>query len=147
MFRFVVLASLLSAAGLAAAPQDEFIEREHQRLEGTWRVLSAEADGTPIPAREFRDLQLTFKDGKFTARRGDEEPQEGTYTLDPSRNPKQMDVTRTNGPARGQKQLAVYSLNGNILKICSCETGSERPAGFDTRDKTGYTLMTLRRLP
>jgi uncharacterized protein (TIGR03067 family) len=146
MYR-ILLASLVSVAGLAAAPQDELLEREHQRLEGTWRVISAEAEGTPIPPREYRDLQLTFKDGKFTAKRGDEEPQEGTYVLNPSRNPREMDITRANGPARGQKQLAVYSLAGNLLKICSCESGTERPSGFDTRDRPGYTLMTLRRVP
>ncbi len=147
MFRFVVLASLVSVAGLAAAPSDELIEREHKRLEGTWRVVSAEVEGTPIPAREFRDLQLTFKDGKFKAKRGDEEAQEGTYAIDPSRNPREMDITRTNGPAQGQKQLAVYSITGNLLKICSYESGTERPSGFDTRDRPGCTLMTLRRQP
>jgi uncharacterized protein (TIGR03067 family) len=148
MFRIVVLASLGWVAGLvgAAAPPGDLLEREQQRLEGTWRVTAAEAEGMAIPAREFRDLRLTFKDGKFTARRGNEEAQEGTYVIDPSSNPKEMDITRTNGPDRGKKQLAVYSLAGDLLKICSCETGTERPSGFDTRDRPGHTLMTLRRV-
>jgi uncharacterized protein (TIGR03067 family) len=147
MFRIVVLASLLSVLGLAAAPPEDLLQREHQRLEGTWRVVSAEVEGTPIPAREYRDLRLTFKNGKFTARRGVEEAQEGTYAIAPAVTPKEMDIIRSNGPTRGQKQLAVYSLVGDLLKICSCESGTARPTDFDTRDKPGHTLMTLRRVP
>ncbi len=148
MFRTIAVGSLvLGVSFAAAAPQDEFIEREQQRLEGTWRVIAVETEGKPIPAREYRDLLLTFKNGKFTAKRGDEEAQEGTYVINPARNPKEMDIERTDGPARGQKQAAVYSLAGNLLKICACEAATGRPAGFDTRDRPGHTLMTLRRGP
>jgi uncharacterized protein (TIGR03067 family) len=148
MFRLNVAGFLFLGIALAASagPLDDLIERDQQRLEGTWKVIAVEAEGTPIPAREFRDLQLTFKDGKFTARRGDEEPQVGAYTINPGKNPREMDIDRTDGPAKGQKQVAVYSLAGNILKICSCEADNPRPKGFDTRDKPGHTLMTLRRV-
>jgi uncharacterized protein (TIGR03067 family) len=149
MFRTIAAGFLILGVGLAAGagPTEEALEREQQRLEGTWKVVAVEAEGKLVPAREFRDLRLTFKDGKFTARRGDEEPQQGTYTIDPGKNPKEMDIAREGGPARGQKQLAVYSLAGNLLKICSCESATVRPTGFDTRDRPGHTLMTLRRVP
>jgi uncharacterized protein (TIGR03067 family) len=149
MFRTIAAGLLVLGVGFAAGagPPEERIEREWQRLEGTWQVVAVEAGGTPIPAREYRELRLTFKDGKFTARRGKEEPQEGTCTIDPGKNPKEMDIARTSGPARGQNQFAIYSLAGNLLKICSCETDNPRPASFDTRDKPGHTLMTLRRVP
>jgi uncharacterized protein (TIGR03067 family) len=140
----IVLGASLAWAG---QPDEEAVRREHRRLEGTWSIVSAEVAGTAIPAREFRDLKFAFKDCKFTARRGDEEAQEGTYGINPSKSPREMDISRSNGPARGQKQLAIYQLTGNLLKICSCESGTERPTSFDTRDHPGWTMMTLRRLP
>jgi uncharacterized protein (TIGR03067 family) len=148
MFRVIAAGSLVLGVSLAAAaaPPDDLMELEQQRLEGTWRVIAVESGGMAIPRREYRDLELTFKDGKFTAKRGDEEAQKGTYTINPSRNPKEMDIDRADGPARGKQQLAVYSLAGNLLKICSCEASSARPTGFDTRERPGHTLMTLRRV-
>jgi uncharacterized protein (TIGR03067 family) len=144
----LALGCLAFAVSVAAAqPADEAVRREHQRLEGTWRVVSAEVQGTPIPPKEYRDLKLTFKDGKFTARRGEEEPQEGAYTIDPTKNPREIDITRGKGTAPGEKQLAIYHPTGNLLKICSCVSGTERPTSFDTRDHAGWTMMTLRRLP
>jgi uncharacterized protein (TIGR03067 family) len=147
MFGLTAPVCIVLALTGAQTPREEGIRREHQRLEGTWSVVSAETGGTAIPPREFRDLKLTFKDGKFTARRGDEEPQEGTYTIDPGKTPREMDVTRGDGAGRGQKQVAIYQLAGNLLKICSCEAGAERPTSFDTRDRPGWTMMTLRRMP
>jgi uncharacterized protein (TIGR03067 family) len=148
MFRSTVLVVMAVGAGVVSAgPADEVIQREHKRLDGTWRVVGAEAGGVAIPDREYRDLTLTFKGGKFTARRGDEQPQEGTYAVDPTKNPREMDITRSAGPAPGQKQLAIYQITGDLLKICSCDAGGERPTAFETRDRPGCTLMTLRRVP
>ena len=42
--------------------------------------------------------RLTFAGSKFTARRGDEEPQEGSYVIEPRKNPRRIDITRGNGP-------------------------------------------------
>ena len=144
----VVLVLMVFGAGIAGAgPAEEAVQREHKRLEGTWRVVSAEAGGKAIPAREYRGLAMTFAAGKFSARRGDEEAQEGTYSVDPTKNPREMDITRTTGPAQGRKQVAIYQLSGDLLKICSCASDEERPTSFDTRDRPGCTLMVLRRAP
>jgi uncharacterized protein (TIGR03067 family) len=147
MYRRLLVVVLVLGFGVAAGPRPEMVERERQRLEGTWKVTRADAGGTPIPQKEFRDLRLTFKGDKFTARRGDDDAQEGSFTIDPTKNPKEMDITRRNGPARGQKQLAVYQLNGDLLTICSCESETERPTGFDTREQPTWTVMVLRRVP
>jgi uncharacterized protein (TIGR03067 family) len=134
-----VLGVLCLGGQASAQTAEEKLRREHEKLEGTWYVVRAEAEGTPIPPQEYRALRLTFKNGQFTARRGKDDSDEGTYTIDPTRRPKTMDVT----PRRGRPQLAVYELTGNTLKICSDTSGKERPEGFETRDQPGYTLMVL----
>jgi uncharacterized protein (TIGR03067 family) len=121
------------------------VEEEQERLAGTWRVIGAEVEGTPIPPREYRELRMTFADGKFVARRGDEEPQEGTYTLEPRKNPRRIDITRGNSPTGSRKQLGIYQFTGDTLRICTFDNGTDRPTSFDTRDRPGCTLLVLRR--
>jgi uncharacterized protein (TIGR03067 family) len=146
--RFAVLCLVLvPLAALAAPPADEAIKKEEQKLAGTWAVISAEADGKPVPAREFRGLKMTFKDGQFTAQRGAGEKQEGTYKLAPAKNPKQIDILHKTGPLAKRNQLGIYALSGNTLKVCSFGSEKERPNSFDTRGKSGCMLMTLRREP
>jgi uncharacterized protein (TIGR03067 family) len=146
--RLAVVCLLLTplAAG-AFQSAEERVQREEEKLAGTWQVVSVEADGQAVPAQQFRGLRMTFKAGKFTAQKGQGDRQEGTYKLDPSKSPKQIDISRKDGPAAGRNQLAIYSLTGNTLKICSGGSDKERPDGFETRGKEGRVLMTLRRQP
>jgi uncharacterized protein (TIGR03067 family) len=146
--RLAALCLLLSPlAAHAFQSAEERLKREEQKLAGTWQVVSVEVDGQAVPAKEFRGLKMTFKAGKFTAQKGPGDKQEGTYKLDPSKSPKQIDISRKTGPAAGRDQFAVYSLAGNTLKVCSSGSAKERPDGFDTRGKEGRVLMTLRREP
>jgi hypothetical protein len=53
----VVLAvGLLAGAGR----QKDAGQEELKKLEGTWRYVSAEADGKAIPAEELKDRRRTF---------------------------------------------------------------------------------------
>jgi len=143
----VVCLLLSPLAAHAFQSAEERVQREEEKLAGSWEVVSVEADGKAVPAQQFRGLKMTFKAGKFTAQKGQGERQEGTYKLDPSKSPRQIDISRKDGPEAGRNQLAVYSVVGNTLKICSAGSDKERPDGFDTRGKEGRVLMTLRRQP
>lgn len=123
------------------------LKREEEKLAGTWRVVSVEAGGQAVPQNQFRGLKMTFNSGKFTAQSGAGDKQEGTYKLDPSQGPKQIDIARKDGPKEGRDQLGIYSLVGNTLKICTFGSAKSRPDSFDTRDRPAATLMTLRREP
>jgi uncharacterized protein (TIGR03067 family) len=146
----VIFAGTLVVASLGsvvAQTPEERREREHQKLSGVWRVTGVEADGKRLPPAEVPSLRLTFKDRQYTVQLGREKPQGGTYKLDPSKSPKTIDISRTTGPDKGKKQLGIYELIGNSLKICACEQGHERPTNFDTTEKPGYTVLILRRMP
>ncbi len=139
-----MFAPVLLSLMLVAEPPEERVRREEQKLAGTWRVIGAESGGVMVPPKEYRDLQLTFRDGKFVAQKGEEKPQEGTYSIEPLKDPKQMDIVRRSGD-RKVRQQGIYTLNGDILRICA--STEERPDGFHTRDKPDRTLLTLRRVP
>jgi uncharacterized protein (TIGR03067 family) len=130
----------------AAPPDPARVKEEQQRLEGTWKALSGEAGGMPLPLEVTRNFKLSFQGKTFITYIGDQK-REGTYTVDPGKNPRTIDITLTSGPDKGKTQLAVYSVLGNTLRICGAEPGRERPAGFETRDRPGVILLMLRRLP
>jgi uncharacterized protein (TIGR03067 family) len=138
----IVLAAFTPARAETAK---ERLQKEHRKLEGTWRVVRGEMDGKAIPEEEIDGLTLTFKNGKFTARRGEEDPQEGSYTINLGRVPYSMDIERKDGPEHGRKQQAIYAVTGNRLEICSAEVGQKRPTAFSTRGRPRCTLLQLRR--
>jgi uncharacterized protein (TIGR03067 family) len=138
---------LFPLAAHAFQSAEDRVQREEEKLAGTWRVVSVEAGGEAVPPAQFRGLKMTFKAGKFTAQKGQGDKQEGTYKLDPSQSPRRIDISRKNGPKEGRDQLGIYSLAGNTLKICTFGSAKARPDSFDTRDRPAATLMTLRREP
>lgn len=142
----VVLAVFSGPPAGAEAPREQ-MQKEHAKLAGTWSVIRGEMDGHPLPQSEIDGLTLTFKNGAFTARRGKEEPQRGSYRIDPGKAPCTMDIERKDGPEHGRKQAAIYTVTGNRLEICSAPAGQQRPAAFSTRGQQGCTLLQLRREP
>jgi uncharacterized protein (TIGR03067 family) len=146
----VVVAGMIAISLLGSATAqtpEQRLQREEEKLAGVWQVTGAEANGQKIPARQVPNLRLTFKSGKYSVQLGDEKPQEGTYKIDPSKMPRTIDINRTTGPDKGKKQVGIYELVANTLKICACETGNERPTDFDTSEKPGYTVLILKRVP
>jgi uncharacterized protein (TIGR03067 family) len=149
-----VLQALGLLAAVLVAPPDQDSRREQATLEGDWSMVSVEADGAKMSDQQVAGLSLTFKAGNFTSRNkgdttkfGDQSSKRnGTYTVDPTKNPKVLDIVHAEGPERGKTWSLIYALDGNTLKICGAtEAGKERPANFDSGGKKGYMLMILRR--
>lgn len=139
---------MLHAIGLLlfaiAAPPEAAVKAELEKLEGNWKMQSVEVDGVKLPADQVREMRLAFKDGKFTSYMGAQK-QIGTIAVDPTKKPKTMDIVPSDGPDKGKTRATIYLLQGNTLKICGSELDKQRPADFETTDKTGVILMILRR--
>src|SRR5262249_40196549 len=60
----------------------------------------------------------------------DEVIQAGRQRLDPSRSPKAIDVTVTEGLNKGAVMLGIYEIDGDTLKVCFDEEGEKRPTEF-----------------
>ena len=50
--------------------------------------------------------------------------------LDPSKSPKAIDVTITEGPSKGAVMLGIYEFDGDTLKVCFDPEGKKRPTEF-----------------
>jgi uncharacterized protein (TIGR03067 family) len=119
-----------------------------KKLQGTWKQIAYERDGIEEPLDEHGwEPKATFAGDTFIVTLADgSTPIKGTYTLDPTREPKAMDLTDTFGEDAGKTFLAIYSLEGDRFIFCAADAGQERPTEFRTRP--GQVLrVSQRELP
>ena len=129
---------------IAAAPPEDAVRREQSKLDGYWRMVSVEVDGAKMPAQQVNDFSLKFKGDKFTSFRAGEK-KTGTFTIDPTKKPKTLDIVLDDGPDKGKTWSLIYTLEGDRLQICGREAGKDRPTSFDTKDQKDVILMIFRR--
>jgi len=106
------------------------VEKELKKFQGTWTFESSETGGKELPNGELKGLILTFEGDKHTVKKGDEVIQVGVQKLDPSKSPKTIDVTMTEGPNKGAVMLGIYEIDGDTLKVCFDPHGKKRPTEF-----------------
>jgi uncharacterized protein (TIGR03067 family) len=145
----LVLTTLSVALLLAAAPDPkDDAKKDQEALQGTWRPVSSEQGGKD-QTDEAKDHTLTFEKDTFTVKKGDEVRVKGTFKLDPSKKPKAIDMTVTQGPRdddKGKELHGIYELDKDTLKWCTSEPGGEaRPKGFATKEGTKDLLVTLKK--
>src|SRR5262245_33234803 len=139
----LVLGLLAAAPALDGGEAKKKTDKE--RLQGTWRAVSGELRGKPDPKPERHTL--TFAGDRFTLKRGDQVRAEGTFKLDPAKDPRHIDMTITEGPeeVKGKTALGIYHLKKGELHWCVAEPGDEeRPKGFET-EGTRHASIVLKR--
>ena len=121
------------------------ISEEMERLQGTWKQIGYERDGVREPLDDLgSDPRSTFVGDTFFVTLADGSiPIQGTYKIDPTRNPKTVDWTDTTGDDAGKTLLAIYRLEGDLFTFCAASPGLERPTEFRTRP--GQVLRVSRR--
>jgi uncharacterized protein (TIGR03067 family) len=136
-FLAFALVLLFSQAAWSAHAQDEAID-------GAWLPTSAELAAQKLPDDVRTSMKLVVKDDKYTVTVG-KAVDRGTLKLNPSANPKAMDITGTDGPNKGKTFPAIYEQNGDTLRICYDLSGKNRPTEFKTEAGTQLFLVTYKR--
>lgn len=118
-------------------------KEEMARLQGTWTSIAFEAAGMSFETKDDpkrSEAKITITDNSY--QRGDQ----GSFKIDPAKNPKQIDFMPTDGQFRGKTLLGIYSLDNDILKICeSAPSKGTRPTEFKTAPGSGTVLFTYKR--
>ena len=143
------LVALCCAVGFAAssvADDKADLEKEAKKFQGAWTFESSEAGGKQLPAGELKGLILTFEGDKHTVKKGDVLIQAGTQKLDPSKSPKAIDVTMTEGLNKGAVMLGIYEINGDTLRVCFDIEGKKRPAQFKSAPDTATFVNVHQRV-
>jgi uncharacterized protein (TIGR03067 family) len=132
-----LIAILAAIVGLYDKPKEDI-----DRFQGTWVGTRSEVNGTPQKAPPFT-VKVTFDGDKLLTTLGKGKPElEGTFKLDPKREPhKGYEVTTP----RGVVTKGIYELDGDTLKVCLGSTGDEAPKAFETEPLDGRTLIVYKR--
>jgi uncharacterized protein (TIGR03067 family) len=131
---------LLLGAGVPAGDG----KKDRDRIQGVFRVLIYEDSG--VSKDGGKDHLLSIKGDQFSIRMGGKTVLKGTFKLDPSKKPKQIDLKITEdakGKSAGKTAQGIYQSLMDGLVVCTAEPGSkQRPTGFATTG-TKRSLMTL----
>ena len=137
---------LTAAGGTGARADDKAdVEKELKKFQGTWTFESVEAGGKKLPADQFKGMTVTFEGDKYSVKMGDEVVEAATQKLDPSKSPKTLDSTVTEGPNKGKVYLGIYEISGDTLKVCFDEEGKKRPTEFKG-ESGAQTLVVHKRV-
>ena len=142
--------ALLLAAGLlvGADAKDDDAKKDLELLQGTWALVSAERDGKKAPEDEVKKTRLVVTGNKFKFSAdpsGVGTAAEGTFTVDPSKKPKQTDSTAGAGADKGKVSLGIYETDGVTQKICFAAPGKDRPKEFAAPAGSGITLQVWKK--
>ncbi|HET6886738.1 MAG TPA: TIGR03067 domain-containing protein [Candidatus Udaeobacter sp.] len=127
----MAVASLTAAGCSTGGPsgstmQPAAVQRDYERLTGTWQLTRGVVNGKPVPASVARSTILitdhnTFR---FPKASGVGTHPAGTFRVNPTTNPKQVDSIAEGGPHAGQQTRGIYEI---LDKTTSARVGV-RPA-------------------
>jgi uncharacterized protein (TIGR03067 family) len=141
-----VLPLVAWGADASSADQEDALRKERERLRGTWRIVALEHSGNKVDEAEARKLTVVngaddqwtlFQDGNALAR--------GVNKLDPTQQPKAIDITLTEADGKEQKYRAIYELKDKTRRLCIAPLGKDRPAEFSTTLENEHILIHFER--
>src|SRR5947209_12129728 len=97
------LAILAVPLFLAAQGAEDAAKKDKEKLQGTWKPVSVESDGAPLPEKIIKGWTLKITNDEHTVTIFQElgggavsqSVTKSTYTLDPAQKPKAIDFVST----------------------------------------------------
>lgn len=114
-------------------------------LQGEWIAISGEVQGQKIADDALYVFQLVIRGNKVTYAGS----LESNFELDETSKPKVFSVTPLTGPRKGKTQRAIYSINGDILKVRMsndpAKSSAQQLQEFATKPGDGTAVVTFKR--
>jgi uncharacterized protein (TIGR03067 family) len=126
---------------------DDAAKKDQEKLQGTWETAAINYNGNE-QANDIK-LKLVFN-GKEVRVEGSDEVEKDyakfTYKLDPSTNPRAIDITVSAGNQKDTTLEGIYEVKGDELRLCVKVIGKERPAKFASPEGENIALVVLKRV-
>ena len=139
---FVAMVALVAAAD---STKDEAIKKDGARYEGTWRVVSLEVNGNKTPEEDAKKITVINHADTWIVMAEGNEVAKGTSKIDPTKKPKTIDFTPTEGNDQGKVFLGIYEIEGNARKLCFAPSGKDRPTEFASKPGSEHFLVVFER--
>lgn len=121
--------------------------KEMANFQGAWRLVAGEDSGKKEEIPFAKAFKLTIAGDRIKGLIQEGQKAEMVFTLDPAKQPKAMDVAYIDPEGRkGDSFQAIYSFDGDTLRICFVPKRSKRPTIFSTKGTgAGLFMWTLKR--
>ncbi len=143
--KLLAVGSLLCLLALTSQAADDK-KPDKDKLQGTWVLTSFSLEGKTVEALKDKETLFTFKGDKVTMHDPDKKKdEEGSFKIDEKK--KEIDLTGPSekDPKVNETTSAIYSLDGDTLKLGLSSKGpkGDRPKGFDDKECMIYTLKRM----
>jgi uncharacterized protein (TIGR03067 family) len=148
-------ATALLAVSLVLAAEEQTdkktpVKKELKKFAGTWEVVSVESDGRKAAEGEIEGLAYIFEaNGKWRLQKDGDTQAEGTFTIDPAKDPPTIDykiVSSISEQSKGKSSLGIYNLEGDRLKVCrTWPDHDQRPTEFAAPAESKCILTEFKR--
>jgi uncharacterized protein (TIGR03067 family) len=149
-FALSILAfTLIAPIARSDAPKAD----EMKKLEGEWQAVEVEINGKKRTNDddEVKKLRVVIKGNNMTIRSSDGAGAERkkTFKIDPSKSPKEIDITSLDGQEKDQIAAGIYKFEKDRLIICipNFKDPTVRPKEFKAGADDGVLLVVLERVP
>jgi uncharacterized protein (TIGR03067 family) len=144
---FILTTGLMAADGLA---RDEPSKSDLDKLSGTWLTVSLVNNGKTLvdekdPPKEGPPTKLAYDGNKWMIKVGDKTVASGTFKIDSTKKPKEIDILDESGMKNDKTKLGIYELNGDTYKYCLAPAGKPRPTEFTSKEGSGHSLGASKR--
>ena len=93
-----------------------------------------------------RSSTINAADGTWTIEAEGKVVARGTSIIDPTKKPKTVDLTITEGQDKGKTALGIYEFSDGTRKVCLAPAGKERPTEFAAPTGSDHILAVLKRV-
>ena len=140
-----ILLALTLCACMSAGKKDPPAKQDDlKNIQGTWQFVSMVVGGHEEQMPAENRLVITADLMKIVYPKDD--PMGWKYTIDPSKDPREMDQYPEEDPGHPIHQKAIYSLDGDTLKINSAAAGKPRPTSFESKKGDFGGVWILKRV-
>jgi uncharacterized protein (TIGR03067 family) len=140
---FLLVWSTMMGLGAVALAGDG-AAGDRKKLQGTWKVVAGNEGGKTLTPARVKGTKMVVAGDKMTVHE-QETTREMTFKLDPTKEPRAIDMTITEGKGKGEKSLGIYALEGDTLKIAFALPGKSRPANFTPQQGSSEMLFVMKR--
>jgi len=134
------------AAGVGGADA----QRELQKFQGTWVMVSGELDGKKVADEHVSRGKITYQGDKLqimVPNQHGEMIAAEIVKIDPTKKTKEMHFVRKNGPNAGKTMIGIYEFEGDDqYKFAFDPSGAMTLKEFTTKEGTGHIRNTWKRV-